>query len=83
MTLMLTEPYIDTDSLKIIAIPVLVTAGEKDLILRSETELIAEKLPESTMVILQGQDHGSYIANSEIMGGILIDFLNKKYSTLK
>jgi len=38
---MLTEPCIDPDSLKIIAIPVLVTAGEKDLILRSETELIA------------------------------------------
>ena len=83
VTLMLTEPHIDPDSLKNIAIPVLVTAGEKDLILRSETELIAKKLPNSTMVILQGHDHGSYIANSEIMGEMLIDFLNKEYNTMK
>ena len=83
VTLMLTEPHIDPDSLKNIAIPVLVTAGEKDLILRSETELIAKKLPNPTMVIVQGQDHGSYIANSEIMGEMLIDFLDKEYSTVK
>ena len=78
VTLMLTEPHIDPESLKNITIPVLVTAGENDLILRSETELIAKKLPNSTMVILKGQDHGSYIAGSEIMGEILIDFLNRK-----
>ena len=80
VTLMLTEPHIDPDSLKNITIPVLVTAGENDLILRSETELIAKNLPNSTMVILEGQDHGSYIVGSEIMGEMLIDFLNKEYS---
>ena len=80
VTLMLTEPHIDPDSLKNITIPVLVTAGENDLILRSETELIAKNLPNSTMVILEGQDHGSYIAGSEIMGEMLIDFLNKEYT---
>ncbi|SFG67201.1 alpha/beta fold hydrolase [Oribacterium sp. WCC10] len=80
VTLMLSEPHIDPDSLKNIAIPVLVTAGENDLILRSETELIADNLPDSTMVILQGQDHGSYIAGSEVMGEMLIDFFNKEYS---
>ena len=78
VTLMLTEPHIDPDSLENITLPVLVTAGENDLILRSETELIAKKLPNSTMVILRGQDHGSYIVGSEIMGEILIDFLNRK-----
>ncbi len=80
VTLMLTEPHIDPDSLENITIPVLVTAGENDLILRSETELIAKNLPNSTMVILEGQDHGSYIAGSEIMGEMLIDFFNKECS---
>lgn len=79
VTLMLTEPHIDPETLKNISIPVLVTAGENDLILPSETGLIGKNLPDSTVIILEGQDHGSYIADSEIMGGILIDFLEKEW----
>ena len=75
ITLMLTEPDIDPESLKTISIPVLVTAGEHDLILRSETEMIAEMIPDSKLVIVEGEDHGSYIVGSEIMGKLLIEFL--------
>ena len=49
-------------------------ALEDDLILQTETEKIADLIPDSTLVILEGEDHGSYIVNSEIMGGLLIDF---------
>ncbi len=79
VTLMLTEPHIDPEKLKGIAIPVLVTAGENDLILPSETEKIAEKIPGATLRIVEGHDHGSYIAGSEIMGEMLIEFLKEKY----
>ena len=79
ITLMLTEPHIDPESLKKIAVPVLVSAGENDLILQSETERIAELIPESTLVILKGEDHGSYIVNSDIIGKLLIDFLNREW----
>jgi len=75
--LMLTEPDIALQDLQKIGIPVLVTAGSRDLILRSETMRIAENLPDSTLIILENEDHGSYIENSEIMGGLLIDFLKK------
>jgi len=75
ITLMLTEPHIDPESLKGITIPVLITAGECDLVLRSDTERIATAIPNSTMVILEGHDHGSYISGSPIMGQMLIDFL--------
>ena len=68
ITLMLTEPHIDPETLKKITIPVLVTAGENDLILQSETEMIADLIPKSTMIILEGEDHGSYIVDSDIMG---------------
>jgi pimeloyl-ACP methyl ester carboxylesterase len=78
VTLMLTEPQIDPEDLKKIRIPVLVTAGEHDLILRCETEKIAAGLPDSTLIILENEDHGSYIAGSEIMGQILIRFLEAK-----
>lgn len=79
ITLMLTEPHIDPEELKKITVPVLVTAGENDLILRSETERIAELIPDSTLIILEGEGHGSYIADSETMGRLLIDFLGRKW----
>ncbi len=84
ITLMLEEPRIDPEDLKKIRIPVLVAAGEHDLILRSETEKIAAALPDAEMVIVQGADHGSYIIDSEVMGNLLIGFLkrNRKEASL-
>ena len=79
ITLMLTEPHIDPETLKSISIPVLVTAGENDLILESETKKIVGMIPNATMMILEGHDHGSYIAGSEIMGKLLIGFLKEHY----
>ena len=80
ITLMLTEPHIDPSSLQKIRIPVLVTAGENDLILQSETDRIASNLPDAELVIVKGADHGSYIAGSEIMGELLIDFLERRWN---
>ena len=77
ITLMLTEPHISPESLQGIEIPVLVTVGENDLILRSETDKIMANLPDAELVIVKGADHGSYITGSRIMGQILIDFLKK------
>ena len=79
ITLMLTEPHIDPEALKKTTIPVLVTAGENDLILQSETEKIADLIPKSTLIILKGEDHGSYIVDSDIMGKLLIDFLKREW----
>ncbi len=78
VTLMLTEPEIEAGELHRIRIPVLVTAGEHDLILRSETEIITSSLPNARMVIVPGEDHGSYIIGSRIMGELLLDFLGKE-----
>ena len=63
--------------MKNIRIPVLVTAGEHDLILRSETEKIAKALPDAETVIVENEDHGSYIIGSDILGELLIAFLEK------
>ena len=77
ITLMLTEPHISPDSLKSISIPVLVTVGDNDLILREETDRIVSNLNNGRLVVVNGADHGSYIAGSEIMGNLLIDFLKE------
>lgn len=76
-TLMLTEPNIDPEDLKNITIPVLVTAGSNDVIQKEHTELIADSLPNSELKIVEGEDHGSYIQDSEIMGNLLLDFLKE------
>ncbi|MBR1585466.1 MAG: alpha/beta hydrolase [Clostridia bacterium] len=75
VTLMLTEPHIDPRLLRDVSIPVLVTAGERDLILPSETRRIADALPRADVKIVAGADHGSYIKDSDVMGRLLIDFL--------
>ena len=76
--LMLTEPHIDPEELRNIRIPVLVTVGEDDLILREETDRIVASLPDAELIVVPGADHGSYIAGSEIMGDMLIRFLNRR-----
>ncbi len=74
ITLMETEPHIAPESLEKIAVPVLVTAGSDDLVLPEETDTIASHLPRGQKVIVDGSDHGSYIAGSEIMGRLLKRF---------
>ena len=74
---MLTEPDIRPEELEKIKVPVLVTAGGGDLILREETGKIARYLPDSELVILEGEDHGSYIEGSEIIGEMLKDFFRR------
>lgn len=73
--LMLTEPRIDPRDLERIQIPVLVTAGEHDLILPEETRRIAAHLPRAELQVVSGADHGSYVQGSPVMGGLLLDFL--------
>ena len=75
-TLMLTEPHIAPEALEQLALPVLVTVGEHDLVRREEALRIAAALPDAHLVIVDGADHGSYIEGSGVMGGMLLPFLN-------
>ena len=77
LALMLTEPHIDPAELEVVDVPTLVTAGEYDLILPEETRCIAEHLPNAELVIVEGEDHGSYIDGSEIMGALLLEFFDE------
>lgn len=73
--LVATEPHIDPEALGCIDMPVLVTAGEWDLIRPAHTALIAASIPRATLCILGGEDHDSYIEESDVMGEILLAFL--------
>lgn len=62
--LMLTEPDISSDELSRISAPVLVLAGEHDIIKESDTKKISSSIPKSDMHILPGENHGSYVIDS-------------------
>ncbi len=73
--LMAYEPDISPAELNRIQIPVFVLAGEKDLVPEEHTRLIAEQIPNSTLKILEGEDHGSYVIHSEKLYRAIRDFL--------
>lgn len=59
--LMLEQPDISNDELKRITAKTLVLAGQFDLIKEEHTRNIAGHIPKSTLKILKGESHGSYI----------------------
>lgn len=62
--LMLREPSFDEAELRSLRQPVLLAAGEFDVILPAHTDYIASLLPDVRKVILPGEDHASYIWHS-------------------
>lgn len=72
--LMLKEPNILECELKEITIPTLIVAGEKDSIKKSETQRIHKYIENSQLIILKGEDHGSYVIHSDKIVKIIKDF---------
>lgn len=64
LKLMLKEPHISKKDLSRITIPVLVTAGSKDMIKKRETKKIASAIPDATLKIMYGETHSSYVVHS-------------------
>ena len=73
--LMLTEPDITKAQLAGISVPTLVVAGEKDMIRSRETKYIANTIPNARMEILIGENHFSYITNSDKLKEAILAFL--------
>lgn len=73
--MMLVEPQIDPAELEKVTCPVLVTAGSEDVILAEHTQLIADSLPDSLLVTVNGHGHETYIQDSDIMPNMLLVFL--------
>ncbi|MGN1383880.1 MAG: alpha/beta fold hydrolase [Clostridia bacterium] len=71
------EPDIPLEDLQRITIPVHVLAGEKDVIRLNHTKLIADNIKNSTLEIVKGENHGSYIIHSDKIYGIIKKYLEK------
>ncbi len=72
--LMLTEPDLSADQISKITARTLVLAGSDDLVRESETRRIAGAIPGAELMILTGENHGSYICHSEKIAEIILDF---------
>ncbi|MBQ1491573.1 MAG: alpha/beta fold hydrolase [Blautia sp.] len=71
------EPDITKEELPSLSLPVLLTAGSDDMIREDHTREIAEAIPGSTLIILPGETHGSYIVGNDTMANLLLDFFQK------
>lgn len=76
MKLMLTEPDIKKEDLNKIKTPAVILAGSRDLIKQSHTEYIAENIPGSTLQILKGEDHSSYVIHSKKLFNIIKPYIH-------
>ena len=71
------EPDISYEELSGIDIPVLITAGEDDIIKEEHTRMIADSIPGAELMIFEGENHGSYITGSTKMADALVEFLTR------
>ncbi|RPD43740.1 alpha/beta hydrolase [Hymenobacter sediminis] len=72
--LLLTEPHVQPDALAKVRVPVLVMAGEDDIVKREHTALIARKLPGSTLKIFKNAGHEAPTEVTEEFNRTVMDF---------
>jgi pimeloyl-ACP methyl ester carboxylesterase len=76
-TMLLTEPHISFDDIKNIKCPVLVMAGEHDIILDSHTKAIAAAIPNAKLMIFKGETHYAPVENKKWFNTTVLQFLDK------
>ncbi|MCI9267680.1 MAG: alpha/beta hydrolase [Lawsonibacter sp.] len=74
LDLMTTQPHIKPASLSALTMPVLVAAGERDMIREKHTWLIARSIPNSQLAILPG-DHFVARRNWQAFNPVVLEFL--------
>lgn len=75
MALMIFEPNLKAQDLKMLKMPVLVIAGTNDMILKNHTKLIAHSISNSTLVFIEG-DHFIAYKNPLAFNAAVEKFLN-------
>ena len=76
LDLMVTQPHIDHLALRGLRMPVLVVAGDHDVIAEAHTRMIAAPIPHGRLAILPG-DHFVARDNFQQFNALVLDFLQK------
>jgi pimeloyl-ACP methyl ester carboxylesterase len=78
INLLLTEPKHSFSDLKTITCPVLVLAGEKDIVKEAHTRNIAKNIAKGTLIIASNETHEFPSENPESFNKLILEFLKKK-----
>lgn len=78
LKIMLTQPNISKDDLKKIKSPVLVIAGDKDVIKPDHTEFISKQIPNAEMKIYKDTTHMVPYEKPDQLNADILNFLSKK-----
>ena len=73
--MMLVEPDISPSELQNISVPALIIAGDDDCIKEKETKKIAANIREAKLLILEGENHFSYIVGTDKLYRYIRGFL--------
>jgi pimeloyl-ACP methyl ester carboxylesterase len=73
--LVLNEPNIKAADLRGVDLPVLVLAGEHDVVKRQHTELIHTSIKNSRLEIIKDSDHYAPLKDPKVFNRIVLDFL--------
>lgn len=75
--IMLNEPHISKKDLSKIKSPVLVIAGDRDVIRQDHTEMIAKQIPNATLKIYKDATHMIPFENADELNEDIVKFLEK------
>ncbi|MDP9961127.1 alpha/beta fold hydrolase [Chryseobacterium lathyri] len=77
VTIMLKEPHISRKELSKIENPVLVIAGDKDVIKQDHTEMMAKQIPHAELKIYKNATHMIPFENADELNADILKFLEK------
>ncbi|MBD2713942.1 alpha/beta hydrolase [Microvirga sp. STR05] len=77
-TMLLKYPQMKPDQLRAITAPVLVLAGEKDIIKEAHTRLIAQHIPQGQVIILPNLTHYAPQENGPLFNETVLNFLRQQ-----
>ena len=74
----LTQPHLKASDLRKISLPTLILAGSQDMVKESHTRFLADNIPMSSLKILEGETHSSYVKESGKLAQIIGNFLSRQ-----
>ena len=77
LEMLLGEPNINPDDLKLITAKALIMASEKDVILEKHTRLIAKQIQQAMLYIFKGETHFVPEENPKLFNQVVLDFLSQ------
>ena len=72
------EPTLEASDLKSIPMPVLVVAGDDDVILAAHTIALYEALPLGQLAVIPGTSHAVFMEKPQLVNRLVLDFLREE-----